>query len=90
LVNNNRPAFEAAYKLNHHIQSLEDIPAVLRVQFLSQHIFTTIRGFQVSDFPLWKLGDLLDEAWAEEDVMNALIIQPFMIAIFNNSTFING
>lgn len=31
-----------------------------------------ICGFQVSDFPLWKLGDLLDETWVEEDVMNAL------------------
>ncbi|PBK61693.1 hypothetical protein ARMSODRAFT_861747, partial [Armillaria solidipes] len=30
-----------------------------------------ICGFYCTDFPLWKLGYLLDENWVEEDVMNA-------------------
>ncbi|PBK75362.1 hypothetical protein ARMSODRAFT_877262 [Armillaria solidipes] len=30
-----------------------------------------ICGFYYTDFPLWKLGYLLDENWVEEDVINA-------------------
>jgi len=72
LINNNHCAVEAACNLNRHVQSLEDLPAVFQVQFLSRCIFMPICGFQVSDFPLWKLGDLLDETRLEEDVINAL------------------
>jgi hypothetical protein len=69
LINNNHCAIEAACKLHCHVHSLRYLAGV---QFFSQHIFTPICGFKVSDFLLWKLGDLLNKTWVKEDVMNAL------------------
>src|SRR6266436_2676306 len=37
-----------------------------------QYITSPIAGFHVTEFPLWKLGCLLDEDWLEEDVLNAM------------------
>ncbi|KAF5376134.1 hypothetical protein D9615_007698 [Tricholomella constricta] len=72
VINNKKIAIFAAQKLSHHIVSLNSMPTVLRERFLSQRIFTSIRGFHVTDFPLWKLSDLMEETWIEEDIMNAL------------------
>ncbi|KAF5378116.1 hypothetical protein D9615_007548 [Tricholomella constricta] len=36
-------------------------------------IRTSVAGFGVADYPLWKLGCLLSENWLEEDVLNSLL-----------------
>lgn len=41
-------------------------------RLLDECITSPISGFHVTEFPLWKLGYLLDENWLEEDVLNAL------------------
>lgn len=42
------------------------------MKFLSLSITQHIRGFHITEFPLWKLGCLLDENWVEEDVLNGM------------------
>jgi hypothetical protein len=41
-------------------------------QFRNSPIANPIAGLCVTDFPLWKLGCLLDENWLEEDVLNGM------------------
>lgn len=55
-------------------------------RLLNQHIHAPIRGFHVTDLPLWKLGYLLEERWIEEDVINALSeLEYFKTAALANS-----
>ena len=55
-------------------------------RLLSQLIHAPIRGFHVTDLPLWKLGYLLEERWIEEDVINALSeLEYFKTAALANS-----
>ncbi|PBK75370.1 hypothetical protein ARMSODRAFT_876387, partial [Armillaria solidipes] len=68
----------------HHIQHAQDLmchihdspdrcilPDDVYSRCIALQIYKAIAGFHVTDFPLWKLADLLEECWVEEDVMNA-------------------
>lgn len=43
------------------------------IEFLkTSHVFEEFKGFQSNPFPLYKLGNLLNEIWLEEDILNGL------------------
>lgn len=66
--------------------SSSSLPDVTLGCLLDQSIYMPIRGFYVTDFPLWKLGYLLEECWIEEDVINALSkLEYFKTAALSNS-----
>ncbi|KAJ7615825.1 hypothetical protein FB45DRAFT_757653, partial [Roridomyces roridus] len=73
LINNNRPAVVGAQNLYHHLSSHDILPPSTVEQFGCLSIFAPIFGFEITDFPLWKLSCLLGEVWLEEDVLNALL-----------------
>ncbi|KAG6896691.1 hypothetical protein C0992_006628 [Termitomyces sp. T32_za158] len=82
LINNKKNAMAAAQRLAAHVSSLPAIPHSVRDYFLTQRVFAPFKGFYSTDFPLWKLSDLLDEAWIEEDIMNSLAeLSYFMRAV---------
>ncbi|KAK0243563.1 hypothetical protein EDD85DRAFT_762406, partial [Armillaria nabsnona] len=63
-----------AQDLMRHIRDSPDrclLPDDVYSRFIASRIHKAITGFHVTDFPLWKLADLLEEHWVEEDVMNA-------------------
>ena len=53
------------YQLTTHMWLLPEFVEHL----LNECITLLIAGFHVTNFLLWKLGYLLDEAWLEEDVV---------------------
>lgn len=55
-----------------HLASSPALPPATLAHFCAQSIVAPIAGFLVSEFPLWKLGCLLDEDWLEEDIVNSL------------------
>ncbi|KIJ19113.1 hypothetical protein PAXINDRAFT_69699 [Paxillus involutus ATCC 200175] len=71
-IMNHNDAVSFAAKLYHHITMKPPVTLTNVVAFGKEHILCKIQGFHVTDFPLWKLGCLLDENWLEEDVLNAL------------------
>ncbi|KAG1724467.1 hypothetical protein EDB19DRAFT_1644568 [Suillus lakei] len=42
------------------------------MKFLSSLNTQHIQGFHITEFPLWKLGCLLDENWVEEVALNGM------------------
>jgi hypothetical protein len=90
-INNNKIAVEFAQQLACHIGSLH-IPSHITDVFMSQQITSPIVGFLVTNFPLWKLGYLLNQHWLEEDILNAmselLYFRREVLSIHLNSSFI--
>ncbi|KAJ7785370.1 hypothetical protein DFH07DRAFT_726414 [Mycena maculata] len=72
-INNHHAAVLAAGALYQHVITSNLLSSADAERFGNSRITTPISGFQVTDFPLWKLGCLLGEAWLEEDVVNALL-----------------
>ena len=72
LINNNEVAVSSARKL---VQRLElpqfELGAILE-DLKKQTINSPVCGLYGTNFPLWKLGELLDETWVGEDVLNGL------------------
>lgn len=56
-----------------HINRFQLLPPNYLNGFLNQRLQLQIAGFQGSQFPLYKLGCLLNENWLEEDLVNALL-----------------
>lgn len=73
LIGNHSSHIESAQKLIHHLSRPEfELPTDFLTDFLKMRIFEKIKGFYVTQFPLWKLGCLLNENWLEEDVLNCM------------------
>jgi hypothetical protein len=72
-INNHLDHVESARKL---LQIVSGTDLRLPLSFVNwlheQRICSTIKGFYNSTFQLYKLGNLLDENWLEEDVLNSL------------------
>ncbi|KAJ7159154.1 hypothetical protein C8R43DRAFT_882168, partial [Mycena crocata] len=71
-LNNNRDAVQSASALVAHLTDTPIAPPFFLERFLTLPICSSIRGFHVTAFPLWKLSCLLCEEWLHEDVLNAL------------------
>ncbi|KAJ6610816.1 hypothetical protein B0H10DRAFT_1810955, partial [Mycena sp. CBHHK59/15] len=71
-INNNRAAFQSARELTRYRSATSLLPPHLLHQFTGLAIRSKVVGFQITDFPLWKLSCLLTEEWLHEDVLNAL------------------
>jgi hypothetical protein len=56
------------YHITTHLGLAEEIIE----HFQKECIKAPIAGFHVTEFPLWKLGCLLNEEWLEEDILNAM------------------
>ena len=73
LINNNEIAVSSARKL---VQRLElphfQLLGTVFDDLKSQRINSAICGLLGTEFPLWKLGELLDETWVGEDILNGL------------------
>lgn len=55
--------------------------------FENSSVTSTVKGFHITNFPLYKLGCLLDENWLDEDVFNGMVelfyFSQWPIAIYN-------
>ncbi|KAF7361212.1 hypothetical protein MSAN_01153300 [Mycena sanguinolenta] len=72
-INNNYLAVLGACNVLEHIIAHNLLSSTALDQFRGLRIFAPIVGFEITDFPLWKLACLLGETWLEEDVVNALL-----------------
>jgi len=72
LINNNEVAVSSARKLVQHLKLPHFELGAIFEDLKKQPINSAICGFYGTDFPLWKLGELLDETWIGEDVLNGL------------------
>ncbi|KAJ7672935.1 hypothetical protein B0H17DRAFT_910645, partial [Mycena rosella] len=72
-INNQRAAVLGARSLFQHINSNNLLSPVDLERFGDLCISAPISGFQITQFPLWKLKCLLGETWLEEDVVNSLL-----------------
>ena len=72
LVNNNSVAVSSARKLVQHLELPHFELGTIFEDIKKQPINSAICGLYGTDFPLWKLGELLDETWVGEDVLNGL------------------
>lgn len=70
-INSARRAIAAAAKLLRRARDLHLPPMVLK-GLESRQIYELVSGLQSAVLPLWKLDCLLDEAWLEEDAMDAI------------------
>ncbi|KIK98222.1 hypothetical protein PAXRUDRAFT_134632, partial [Paxillus rubicundulus Ve08.2h10] len=70
LINNHKITVTYTQQLHEHIVTKLPITPGACTLFLSEQITHPIQGFHVMEFPLWKLGTLLDENWIEEDILN--------------------
>ncbi|TFK33806.1 hypothetical protein BDQ12DRAFT_657550, partial [Crucibulum laeve] len=71
LINNYEIAVKYASRLVKHLAMLHIHDKIVG-RLLDSPITMAIRGFYITQFPLWKLGYLLDETWVEEDILNAM------------------
>jgi len=71
-VNNFHPKIFYAKRLHEYFITTLPISQSHATIFLTSSILHPIQGFHVTDFPLWKLGCLLDENWVDEDVLNGM------------------
>lgn len=71
-INNHQEHVAAAVALITHLSTGLRLHDNFISRFKLFKITEPICGFHVTDFPLWKLANLLDENWLEEDVVNAL------------------
>ncbi|KAJ7750636.1 hypothetical protein B0H16DRAFT_1419803, partial [Mycena metata] len=91
VINNNRPAIIGARSLYSHIIASNILLPSDLDHFKTLRIRAPVTGFQVTQFPLWKLACLLGETWLEEDVVNALLELLYLenaTATNNDPTFI--
>ena len=72
LINNNEVAVSSARKLVQRLASPHFQLGSVFDELKSQRINSAICGLLGTDFPLWKLGELLDETWVGEDILNGL------------------
>lgn len=72
LINNNRDAVAKACRISHRMTTDLGLSHTIIDRFENQCLKSPIAGFYCTDFPLWKLGCLLDEEWIEEDVLNGM------------------
>jgi len=72
---NHWPAVQAYHRLVYHLETCPEFEnRVALLSMLKQSPFTAkIRGFLVTECPLWKLECLLGERWLVEDIYNALL-----------------
>ncbi|KAG1811319.1 hypothetical protein EV424DRAFT_1327683, partial [Suillus variegatus] len=71
-INNFHPKILYARRIYEFVSTTLPISRTAAMKFLSLSITQHIRGFHITEFPLWKLGCLLDENWVEEDVLNGM------------------
>ena len=72
LINNHEDSISKASQLSYHITSYLGLPPDITEVFDNEPFKSSVAGFHVTDFLLWKLGCLLDEEWLEEDILNAM------------------
>ncbi|KAH7903228.1 hypothetical protein BJ138DRAFT_1020965, partial [Hygrophoropsis aurantiaca] len=72
LINNHKHPILLARQLFGHVTTKLNISQEYAESFAKEIITRQMQGLYVTDFPLWKLGYLLDENWVEEDVLNSL------------------
>lgn len=72
-INNNQAAISSACAITQYVSTCELLSPSDFDRFQSMPIQSSIYGFSVTRFPLWKLVCLLGETWLEEDVVNALL-----------------
>jgi hypothetical protein len=71
-----------ACSIIHHITMHLGLAEEIIEHFQNEGIKTPIAGFHVMEFPLWKLGCLLNKEWLEEDILNAMVeLLYFRIAV---------
>ncbi|KAE9409027.1 hypothetical protein BT96DRAFT_985351 [Gymnopus androsaceus JB14] len=71
-INNHREAISLSRDLLHRIESSTAFPDDIVEHFRHACITGVIHGFLGSDYPMWKLGTLLDENYVDEEVINSL------------------
>lgn len=69
-INSARRAVAAAAKLLRAATALH-LPSLVLETLKSRHIYEMVYGLRSAILPLWKLDCLLEEAWLEEDAMDA-------------------
>ena len=72
LINNNEVAVSSARKLVQRLALPHFQLGSVFDELKSQRINSAICGLLGTDFPLWKLGELLEETWVGEDILNGL------------------
>ena len=72
LINNNEVAVSFARKLVQHLALPHFQLGTIFKELENQPINSAIHGLHGTEFPLWKLGELLDETWVGEDILNGL------------------
>ncbi|KAJ8582779.1 hypothetical protein M405DRAFT_687913, partial [Rhizopogon salebrosus TDB-379] len=71
-INNFHPKILYAKRLYEYFITTLPISPNHAAVFLTSSILHPIQGFHVTDFPLWRLGCLLDENWVDEDILNGM------------------
>jgi len=72
LINNNEVAVSSTCKLVQHLELPHFELRAIFEDLKKQPINSAICGLYGTNFPLWKLRELLDETWVGEDVLNGL------------------
>lgn len=73
MINNNQLPVDYSRRLLGHISTHSMLSSIHVQKFSTSTIRSPVAGFCITDYPLWKLGCLLDENWLEEDVLNSLL-----------------